>query len=162
MAFQIDYTRIGGYPGPKHPGSNDDWGISDWKDELLAGSTRGQYAPGTPGTVTDRDRYTGQEFGRNDFVDAGGVPVISGSSEWWDWKNHGIVPGSQPAQAPSPKLKASPGGSLSEMALDTSPMGLTTPGEQGLLATPQFTLDDILAAEIFRRMAIANGPQLAL
>lgn len=80
MSSYIDYSKIGGYPGPKQPGSNDDWAIQVWKDVLAPGATRGQYAPGTPGTVLDRDAYTGDQFGRNDYVlsTIGGPNYISG------------------------------------------------------------------------------------
>jgi hypothetical protein len=67
----IDYSRIGGYPGPKQPGSNDDWGITDWKDVVMAGGSRVPVAAGTPGSAGDTDYYTGQQFGRMDWIDAG-------------------------------------------------------------------------------------------
>ena len=69
--FAVDYSALGGYPGPKHPGSNADWGITDWKDQIMAGGSRQVVAPGTPGAAGDTDYYTGTPIGRMDWVDAG-------------------------------------------------------------------------------------------
>ncbi len=128
MPGVIDYSAIGGYPGPKHPGSNSDW-ATDFSDQpaLDPGATRGQYAPGTPGTVLDVDKYTGQPFGRNDFVTVGGVPVISGSSEYWAWKNEGKIPqaGGGAAAAPNPNLAAA---SKAAMSRFNTTLGQTLSG----------------------------------
>jgi hypothetical protein len=65
-----------------------------YKDVLVSGSRTPSDTPRGPDDVLDA--YGKIQY-RNDRVMAGGVPVISGSSEHNAWLNEGIVPGSRPS-----------------------------------------------------------------